>query len=62
MTALLLMVLLCAGCAVPLRPALNERFPDYCDLTQPDKTGAGQVRGTFPCRLVHLPDPGPQAP
>jgi hypothetical protein len=47
------LVLLLAGCAAPLRPALNDRFPDYCDLKQDDKAGTGYTKALFPCKLTH---------
>ncbi len=52
--AVVLAVLVLAGCAAPIRPALNDRFPDYCDVTQPDRDGqGGYTRGQFPCKLSH---------
>ena len=50
---LLLLVLLLAGCAAPVHQALNEKFPDSCDVRQPDKDGTGYTVGHFPCRLQH---------
>ena len=39
---------LLTGCA-----SLTDRYPQTCDLTQPDKQGPGYTVGTFPCKLQH---------
>ena len=50
---LLMLALLLAGCAAPVHQALNDKFPDSCDVRQPDKEGHGFTKGTFPCKLTH---------
>ena len=42
------LLLLLTGCA-----SLTDRYPQTCDLTQPDKAGPGYTVGTFPCKLQH---------
>jgi hypothetical protein len=37
--------LLVAGCA--------SRYPDNCDVKQPDREGPGYTVGQFPCKLTH---------
>ena len=50
---LLMLALLLAGCVAPAHQAINEKFPDYCDIKQPDKEGTGYTVGQFPCKLTH---------
>ena len=50
----ILLALLVGGCT----PLLKQDFPQYCDMTQPDKDGRGGfTRGVWPCQLTHTAAP-----